>query len=328
MTTAESNRLDEIDFLKAAAIVAVVFTHSGIFIFNPRFTAWDLWLTTNWVWFHVPSFLMVSGFLYCRTEPVGLSQVGRRLARIVVPYAIATVAMQASGVGTVTGLGSALFQLATGSAVGFYYFVPVLACCVLCIGPLSRAPWTLILALWLLLAGYMVATGASPKLKLSHDAFWSQRNPIESFYLGHFLTGWLAATHRERLGAFVRRWRLALLGLCTVGLVWWFTGVATFPHKWVPAFGVVYTWSAAGFILLATWGVRAPGFVRWLSDATYTIYLYHGTPILRTQKYVIDWAPPARILFRAALALGFGCGLTAAARRLLGPTRSRRYLGS
>ena len=67
--------------------------------------------------------------------------------------------------------------------------------------------------------------------------------------------------------------------------------------------------------------------LRWLSDATYTIYLYHGTPILRTQKYVIQWAPPARILFRAALALGSASLLVVAVRRVLGPARAHRYFG-
>jgi fucose 4-O-acetylase-like acetyltransferase len=322
-----SARLDGIDFLKAAAIVAVVFTHSGVFLFNPRFTDWDRWLTTGWVWFHVPTFLMVSGFLYFRIEPVSARHVGRRLVRVLVPYVIATLVMQLSGVSQTKSLEAALFQLATGAAVGFYYFVPLICACILCIWPLSRAPQALILALWLLLLAYTTATGMDPTLRPSQNPFWNQRNAIENFYLGYFLTGWLAAIHWSRIAAFARRWRFTLLVVCVAALVYWLQGFDTFPRKWVKILGVLYVWSMAGFILLATLGLRAPAFVRWLSDATYTIYLYHGTPILRTHKYVIQWAPPARILFRAALALGSASLLVVAVRRILGPARAHRYFG-
>lgn len=323
-----AQRSSVIDFLKAAAIVAVVFTHSGIFLFHPKFTAWDRVLTTGWVWFHVPTFLFLSGFLYFRSAPITLASVAQRLGRVLLPYLVASLVYQTSGLGTVKSAGDALYQLATGSAVGIFYYVFVLACCIPCIALFSRLPLWALALLWGALAGYTVAKGWDPSLRLTTDAFWKQRSPLEAFYLGYFLSGWLVARLRAPLAAFAERWRWALLLAAGAGLAWWFDGLGRFRPRWLEVHGAIYTASVLLAIAMAGWQARAPRWIERLSDATYTLYLYHGLPLARTQPFFSGWPPPLRILTRAAAALASGLGVAALGRRVLGPERARRWLGA
>lgn len=67
--------------VKAAAIVAVVFTHAGPM---GKSTPAEELLRSVWVPFHVPAFLMVSGFLCSRPTPLSFRDVGRRISRYLV----------------------------------------------------------------------------------------------------------------------------------------------------------------------------------------------------------------------------------------------------
>jgi fucose 4-O-acetylase-like acetyltransferase len=322
-------RLDAVDYLKAAAIVAVVFTHSGVFLFSPAATAWDRWLTGSWIWFHVPTFLLVSGFLYARSSGVDLAQLRRRFARLLLPYVVASLVMQATGVARVESPGAALHQIATGSALGHYYFVPVLALCILLVWPLSRLRRSGVV---LLLAGalvYALACAIAPGLTLTTNRFWAARNPLESFFLGYFLLGWLAALLWPTLTRLAERWRIPLLLACAGGVALWFYGMGgRFPVQWVVLTRALYTVGVTGLILAATRGRPAPRPVRFLSDATLVIFLYHSGFVLTTYSSVAGWSPPLRILFQAALGLAGGSAVALAARKLLGPHQARRWFGA
>lgn len=131
-----AGRLAAIDVIKAAAIVAVVFQHSGVSFLDPRYGVWDRALRSTWGAFHVPAFLLVAGFLYARAEPIGLPEIRRRLGRVLVPYLILSpIAWWITQPGH--GL---LFALATGSASGIYYFIFVLVGCIAFSWLLSRLP--------------------------------------------------------------------------------------------------------------------------------------------------------------------------------------------
>ncbi len=74
-------RFSSVNYIKAAAIIAVVMSHAVLPVWDPRFTAVDLALGAKWTAYHVPSFLALSGFLYWSGEPIALATVGRRMLR-------------------------------------------------------------------------------------------------------------------------------------------------------------------------------------------------------------------------------------------------------
>jgi fucose 4-O-acetylase-like acetyltransferase len=325
---APAARLDGIDFLKAAAITAVVFAHSGVF--SARATPWDRWLTGRWVWFHVPTFLLVSGFLYCRRDPVPLAEVGARLGRLLLPYAVVSLAVLASGVGgRPATLGEAAWRLATGSALGVYYFVPVLAACELLIWPLSRLREPGVAGFVGLCLAYALASALAPRLALPLDPFWAARSPTESFWGGYFVLGWLAALGWPRLAELAIRHRGWVILACVGGIALWFHGVGgRISPRWSVLTRVAYTLSVAGALLLATRGRRAPPALRFLSEASLAIYLLHAPLLTASYFPVAGWSPLARIPFQVALGLGGSSLLALAARRALGRARARRWLGA
>jgi peptidoglycan/LPS O-acetylase OafA/YrhL len=323
-----SARLPGVDWLKAAAIVAVVFAHAGFFLFSPQATAWDRWLTGSWVWFHVPTFLLVSGFLYARPAGVGLPHVGRRLLRLWLPYGVASLAMFALGVAPFAGAGDALYRVASGSVLGHYYFVPLLSALILLIWPFSRLDPRVLLALLAAELGYAFATALRPGLALPVDPFWSARLPLGSFWLGYFLAGWLAAHYASALAPLARRWRAPLALLCLCAVAYWLAGMGGRLPRPLPLARVVYTLGAAGLILALAGEREPPRAVRFLSEASLAIYLFHLAFVLPLQPVVRGWEPPVRILFQAAFSLGACALLALAARALLGRARARRWLGA
>jgi len=321
--------LDAVDFIKAAAIVAVVATHSGINVFYPNATQWDKLLTSTWTWFHVPSFLLVSGFLYQNEQRVGLRDVARRLSRVWIPYVLATLFMQATGTTQVTGVGDALFQIATASALGPYYYVALISGCILALWPLSRLAPAGAAALLAALFAYAVALVFWPALHLGSHPLWRERNPLDAFVLGYFVLGWVAAQHRERLARLLAEHRLAIGGVAAAGVLFWFASIGrSFNLDLVNLNRVLYTLSVVALILVLTHGRRAPRAVVFLSTATLTIYLYHLAAQLPMARFLNDWPPPLRIAFQLALGIGFGSLVAIVGRRVLGAERARRYLGA
>ena len=327
---APAERKDGVDFLKAAAITAVVFAHSGVYLLSPRATPWDRWLTGGWVWFHVPTFLLVAGFLYSRSAPVPLREVGSRLARLLLPYAVVSLAVLALGVGgRPATLGEAASRLVTGSTLGVYYFVPLLAACELLIWPLSRLPARGVAAILGLLLAYALASALAPRAALPLGPFWAARSPTESFWGGYFVAGWLAARLWPRLSGLALRHRDLVILLCVAGIGLWFYGTGgRIPQGWIALTRALYTFSVAGLLLLATQGRRAPRAVRFLSDASLAIYLLHAPLLTATYFPVAGWSPLLRIPFQLALGLGGSSLLALAARHWLGPARARRWLGA
>ncbi|TFH21714.1 MAG: hypothetical protein E4H03_10030, partial [Myxococcales bacterium] len=78
-----------IDYIKALAIIAVVFTHAGLDPWSPSHTSTDRLLCQGWVDFHVTSFILVAGFLAARSGMMDARALGRRLVRILCPYLLA-----------------------------------------------------------------------------------------------------------------------------------------------------------------------------------------------------------------------------------------------
>jgi peptidoglycan/LPS O-acetylase OafA/YrhL len=67
--------------------------------------------------------------------------------------------------------------------------------------------------------------------------------------------------------------------------------------------------------------------IRFLSEATLTLYLYHRIFQLLVDPLVAAWNPGARIAVNVMVGLLGASALALLGRRLLGPRRSRLLLG-
>jgi fucose 4-O-acetylase-like acetyltransferase len=320
----EAGRHSAIDYLKAAAVIAIVANHAIRPPWDPRATALDeavLWL----VQFHVPTFLMVSGFLYGVGGAIDLARVRSRLARVLVPYVVATVIMQATGMAEVTTLGQAVVQLLTASALPIYYYVFIITYSIAFIWPLSKLPDTYLRGLFLALCLYPVVAWLWPQAAFSYDYFWTMRDPLT--YFVYFLGGWLARTNWPALAAHQRK---PILVLCVLAALAAFaTQVVERPDT--PAFfavlRMVYSVGVVGLIVLVT-AERKPGsVVAFLSTSTYTIYLYHFAFILLARPYLPEDLPALNMLAQLTVGLVASAVLVLVVRRTLG-ARARLVLGA
>jgi len=323
-----SGRYAAIDHLKALAIVAVCVTHALPNVLVASTTPAER-IATAMASFHVPAFLFAAGFLATRRGRVDTRSVGAQLKRVLVPYLLASLVAIVLLRWQVVTLRHVCFWLATGSTIGIYYFVPVLACCLVTLPVASRLGIVPLAGVITALAAYAWLAWQDPAWRLVHGFFWSIRDVLTQFYFGHFLLGVLGA----RLLPQVRRLHARAAPLCLVAALLAITGFA-----WLAAGQALAMWAPlarAGYLLgvialiavIVPRGV-APGPVRVLSEATLTIYLYHYLiyPALLPR---LRAALPSGIAVTvmAACGLALGVAVAWAGRRILGG-RSRVLIGT
>jgi len=264
-------RVPVIDLLKASAIVMVIWIHA----FADPWNLHALQLQAILVSWAVPTFFFASGYLRQTTRPVDGATLARWMQRLLVPYVIATVlavAYRRVVLHQRYDLSDALFALATGSAWPVYYFVPMLAGAYLLAALLSRVP-RLALPLFVLVAP-VVPLELDP-LPNHLGLFWLFRSPF--MWWGYFLLGWLAARGEPRMaGVPVRQRRRAGLGAAAVFVA--IAAVCLMPgswrgYVWLPVVTANYAFLTSVFLL--GHDVHPQRLLRWLSDASYPIYLYH-----------------------------------------------------
>lgn len=347
----DGGRWHAADHVKAAAIVAVVFTHAGRVTLDSSGSTADFLLTSLWTRFHVPSFLFVSGFLYARSSGVPWSVIGRRLRRVLLPYGVASLVVVLVGLAVasqappwtlwpnpVRSFGDLGWQLATASALGVYYYVLLIACCILLVWPLSRSgrwgPWTLCLALAALALAVDAGLLTRPSMFLAgwlgHGAvFWVMRNPFEQFHAGYFVTGWLAALYLPQLSRFAAERRPLAVAICAAGVGFGWASFSGLLSTGFPATDrVVYSLAVVGLLAIVTQRRAAGPVVRFLGDASLGIYLFHRIFQLLAQPVTDAWPPLARIGAQVAVGLGAACLVMGAGRRLLGEARAQQWLGA
>jgi len=185
----ESRRILAIDHIKALAIVAVAFTHAGLPPWDPNITSYDRVLSGFWVQFHVPAFLLLSGFLYYRSTEIGFQSVRTRLARLLIPYLIASSMVQIAGFSDARDVRDLLFQLATGSSLGIYYYIFLLVTFIPTLWFLSRMSrraasiaLACVLAATLCSEIYIQLLVRGADLPKAGGLFWLVRNPLNYSY--------------------------------------------------------------------------------------------------------------------------------------------------
>ncbi|MBI1816107.1 MAG: acyltransferase [Deltaproteobacteria bacterium] len=287
-STRRRKRYASIDYLKAAAILTVIWIHAYLTLWRAQVgIVLSIEALTR---FAVPAFLFASGFLAFSPARVDFSHHRARVTRILVPYLVAS-AIAIAGRWLVLGplpLNQIAKDLLTGDAVGVYYFMMPLIVATLLSWPLARVPGAmtpvlavLVATAWLCERGTIAFSDSSPL-----DAyFWNLRNPLR--WLGYFVAGCWAAQHVAWIVTVRRGPRIiASLGLLGTAVV--LSLALAYPpgtswqswqswQSWIDRatleYAVIYA-SVLGLFLLAMDWPEQP-IVRWLSDATYPIYLYH-----------------------------------------------------
>ena len=321
-----------VDYIKAIAIVCVVITHSGLRGSDPDLSALERIIRQSWVGFQVPAFFLVAGFLYHKREQISLPEMLRRLSRILVPYLIASVIALMLGFGRPLTFDRVLFNLATGNVIGIYYFVFALCLCIPFIWLYSRIPVPLIWLLLALLLGYSALFGFGYLTPVTQGFFWRARDLLVTFFLGYFTIGWLVAEYFDGLKAALLPRRHLLLAPLAAGVVlyaslkaraFWLEVNPTRPFSF---YKIGYSLGVTSLIILTTYRLGVPRFVRFLSEASLTIYLYHRIIQLELLPMSREWDILPRFVFLLLAGL-LGSSLIAGLGRTIAAKRSRLLLG-
>jgi fucose 4-O-acetylase-like acetyltransferase len=327
---AAPGRYRAIDAIKAAAIVAVVFTHARGELL-PSARSWDFWLCASWTLFQVPAFLFASGFLCCRSEPESVARVRERWLRVVAPYLMASGVAYLAGVARATSVSDLAFQLATASPLGVYYYVLLIAVVSPLAWPLSRVgkagAWVLlgVCVLAMLALAAQEGEGGGPV----GGWFWSLRNPLDHFSLGFFVAGWLV---RLGLQTIERAWSrrrgalgFALAAALAAGPI---GAVGVLPGPLAVPLRIAYTLAVVGSLAALSRGPEPGRAVVFLSEASLAIYLYHRIFQRLLETRLTGWPEPAGTLGLVLAGLGGGVAVALLGRRWLGAERARLWLGA
>ena len=278
-TGAGSGRFAEVDALKGVGILLVVLIHSLRPSWDPGISGAELWLGSI-TRFAVPGFFAASGYLYATDQPIAGAVVGRRLLRLFVPYAVASLAAQVFFWVTSSPpkTGAVWSDLLLAASFGAYYFVLILALFIVCSPLLARmgSRSVAILLIPLLIAQWLMETGTVP----SASFFWHLRNPF--LWAGYFVLGWWVRLHRDAIVAAVARKRGQWIG---VMLVAWLLLITTLAFSSGMVLMVVSSTAwltifvSVALVFVVSVGRDLPATVRpalgWLSDASYPLYLFH-----------------------------------------------------
>ncbi len=332
-----TRRYSEIDTLKAVGILVVIFIHCIRPPWSPHVPPLELWLG-QMTRFAVPGFLAASGFLYATTTPVTLETTLRRLRRIMIPYLIASIAAQLFLVlrGEGKDMGAILMDLLMGSSSGPFYFVFLITVLALATPIFSRASDRVIVALLLALLLWqtydvlVVAPRAEREGANVFSSAWVVRSP--KLWWSYFLLGWVARRNYEPLLSWVlarRSGLVAVLALIVAGLgsLWAFDVPRTVTSyaAWLNILAILMLVSAA-----SCGRDEIPAPIRFLSEATYPIYLFHLFFVYLAQDHI---AHAQNAIDLAAVFVPWAAGLIGALAiiavgRLLLGERSRAILGA
>jgi surface polysaccharide O-acyltransferase-like enzyme len=325
---ASSPRRFEVDLVKATGIAAVVLIHSMRPFFSADASAVELWLGSA-TRFAVPGFLVASGVLYATAKPVPSSLTRARLRRLLVPYLLASLAAQLFWLafdGRALSARVAFGELLLASSFGPFYYVLHAVLFVLAAPLLARlgaralaaGAVAAIVAQWIFWAFVLL------------PLFWMVRNPLH--WLGFFVAGWWFQRNEAAIVPWLARHRRAVAGLAGLAAALALALENTTASLRLSG-SLAWLYVACVLSLVFAVGVgretklRA---VRSLSDATYTIYLFHLFFVYPVQRLL----PPAPRVFEpipiaaAWLAGLLGPLLIAALGRALLGSRSRALLGS
>ena len=329
-----SGRLGEVDALKGVGILLVVLIHSLRPTWDPGISGTELWLgyVTR---FAVPGFFAASGYLYSSKHGIPRDLVRRRLTRLLVPYLVASLAAQVFFLvsSVPPPQGPIWRQLVLGGSFGAYYFVFILVLFIAASPVLARLSTRSIglLLIPLLVAQFLLETGTIPVTNF----FWYLRNPF--LWGGYFVLGWWIRLHRtaivDSLTLRRRSW-LVFTGGTWLALVTLLAFSGALPPLAVKTVSWLTIFATLAVCFVASAERQLPeslmGPLRWLSDASYPIYLFHLFFVVSVARMV---RMDRGVFEPGVLLVVWGCGVVGpvvllwSARKLL-KGRSRTLLGA
>ncbi len=323
-------RIAAVDWLKTCAIVAVLLTHAGGFLFSGFGVDEAAWfLRVAWTGFHVPTFLAVSGFLYFSDSPMTPRDLGGRCSRLLIPYFFASVPVSLIYTSD-PSLNAFLFQLITGSAHGIYYYVFLSACMTALAFLLSRTKPAAAVLVFAALITYLITATVEPSLRIGETWFWKARNPL--YNATYFLGGWICRRNLSTLQDSYAAHKPVWWGLAACGLlVYGFADYRAVPPALQATFGEghgsflleilhrhVYTASVVFCVVALSARRKPPEWVVFVSASTYTIYLYHKPVIDFVAAYTSAWNGAVAVPTLVLVALASTLALSWSGPRILG----------
>jgi len=290
----EKQRFPEIDVLKCAGILAVVYIHSISTSFAPKNPLGIFF--ADFTRFAVPGLFFAAGFLFDKKKNSTGQIIGKKLVRLLPPYLFCSLCIQFLNL---PGLNVRLENLNASllihnlifcDTLRIYYYIFVLL--YLFAGGLflRKLPdkWTL--ALWGLSALLLIAFVKGRIGFATSSMSLIFRHPC--FHLFGFLSGWVFSLYYQPVGSFLKQYRTRLIsgGLLLTAAVLVYTRMngnfASFP---ILTQVFIYTWMT----VLVTAGMqetKLQGVIVFISNCSYGIYLLH-LPIVRAcQSFYPAWS--------------------------------------
>ncbi len=305
-----------VDWLKSIAIVAVIAAHSGRFGFDPLSNI-DRLVRVTLMAFHVPVFLLVSGYLHATSTPVTAAQVWKRWRSILGPYVFASLAMLSTAAERTWPLTTWPYVLLTGAALGIYYYVPVWLFCVL-----TGAVWSRLSSAGLTVALVVVvsATIARSFVNAPIGFVWAIRDPFLQGWLLCYVLGWCTRRFGWDRWIVANRWSAGLALVCCIP---WIALGGTASLTRIP-YGAGVAW-----LITAVVTRPSPRPIRWLGRETLSIYLWHLPIVNALTAATLGWPDLLRIPIQTMVTMALTIAAIALARKglnLIG--RPRNLLGS
>ena len=315
--------------MKAVAILAVLWIHSMRAPWEPGVTTVEIWLGYVAL-FAVPTFLFCSGYLDASGWPArdvraAMAGTRARLARLLVPYLVASCAAELFKVASGTAITptSVLWDLLLACAFGPFYYV-LIAVELALARPLIRC-----LGPRLLVALTAAAFAAQVAIELfgfmPSSIFWLLRNPL--MWLPYYLAGWIVRAYAPSIRSHLpaKRSRLAWLLLASaVGLSSAGAALSARPL----GVAAVYVWITLLYVVFSA-APRLPRLVTRIGDASYFFYLFHLFFIYAAQmllaRYGVGPTLATEVVYWAVAALG--CVVLASALKAALGASARRILG-
>lgn len=290
----EKQRFPEIDALKCACILAVVYIHSISTSFEPKNPLGIFF--SDFTRFAVPGLFFAAGFLFDKKKNSTGQIIGKKLVRLLPPYLFCSLCIQFLNLPGVNvrwenlSAGLLMHNLIFCDTVGIYYFVFVLFYLFAGALVLRQVPDKWVLVLWGLSALLLLAFLKGRIGFATSSMFLIFRHPF--FHLFGFLSGWVLSLHYEAIRSFLKQYQVSIIcsGLALVAVIFVFTRMnGNFSSYPILTQVFIYTFLA---VLVATglWRTKFQGVLRFFSNCSYGIYLIH-LPVVRTcQSVYPEWS--------------------------------------
>lgn len=283
-------RFYEIDVLKCACILTVVYIHSISTSFEPsNFLGY---LASDFTKFAVPGLFFAAGFLFDKKENSTEQIVRKKLIRLLPPYLCCSICLQFLDVPGLSielknlNAGQFIYNLIFGNTFGIYYYVFVLFYLFAGSLVLRQVPDKWVLGLWGLSALLLLAFVKGLISFGMSSMFLIFRHPF--FHLFAYMSGWVFSLYYETVGSLLRQYRAGVIcgGVFLVAIILVYTRMGGNHFSSFPILTQFYIYTCVILLITAgTWIYKFQSGIRFISNASYGIYLLHF-PIVRACQSV------------------------------------------